>query len=123
MQRAIAQHTPQGALAAPRAARRECHLARHVVLIVVDVQAQGPVDVVLDNLGQAALAVQDALGRAEDVVRVREKAGEVGRRRGGDVEDVPDVGDDGEGGPLEGEAEGGRVGRDREVEGAGALAL
>lgn len=68
---------------------------------------------VLDNLGQAALAVQDALGRAEDVVRVREEAGEVGRRRGGDVEDVPDVGDDGEGGPLEGEAEGGRVGRDR----------
>lgn len=56
------------------------------------------------QLGEAGFAVEDALGGAEDVIAVGEEAGGVGGGVGGDVEDVPDVGDDGERGPLEGEA-------------------
>lgn len=123
VQGAVAEDAAEGALAAPLAAGLQGDLAGDVVLVVVDVEAQGAADVVLDDLGQAALAVEDALGGAEDVVAVGEEAGEVGGGAGGDVEDVPDVGDDGERGPLDGEAEGGRVGGDGEVEGARSLAL
>lgn len=59
---------------------------------------------VLDELAQPALAVEGALGTAEDVVAVREEACAIGGRVCRDVEDVPDVGGDGEGGPLQGEA-------------------
>lgn len=78
---------------------------------------------VLDDFREAALAVQDALGGPQDVVAVRQQASQVGGGVGRDVEDVPDVGDDGQGGPLQGEAEGGGVGGDGDVQGAGSLAL
>lgn len=123
VQRAVAQDAAQGALAAPLATGVQGHLAGDVVLVVVHVEAQRAADVVLDDLGEPALAVEDALGGAEDVVAVGEQAGEVGGGVGGDVEDVPDVGDHGEGGPLEGQAERGGVGGDGDVEGAGSLAL
>lgn len=67
--------------------------------------------------------MEDALGGTKDVIAVWQEAGEIGGGVGGDVEDVPDVGYYGEGGPLEGEAEGGAVGGDGDVEGAGSLAL
>lgn len=57
---------------------------------------------VLYQLAQPSFTVEDSLGGAEDVVAVREQAGGVGGGVRGDVENVPDVGDDGEGGPLEG---------------------
>lgn len=78
---------------------------------------------VLDNLRQPALTVEDTLGRAEYVVAVGQQAGQVGGGVGGDVEDVPDVGHHGEGGPLEGKAKGGSVGGNGDVEGTGSLAL
>lgn len=53
--------------------------------------------------------MQDSLGGAEDVVAVGEEAGEVGGGVGGDVEDVPDCCDGGEGRVLEGYAQGGVV--------------
>lgn len=67
---------------------------------------------VIDELAEAALAVQRPLRATENVVAVGQQAGEVGGRFGRDVEDVPDVGGDGERRPLQGEAEGGRVDRD-----------
>jgi hypothetical protein len=99
------------------------HLPRDVVLVVVDVEPQGPADEVLDELTQRRLAVQRALGAAEDVVAVGEEGGLVGGRVGGNVEDVPDVGGDGERRVLEGEAEGGRVRGDGDVEFLRPLAL
>ncbi len=123
VQGAVAEHTPQGALAAPVAARLDGDLAGDVVLVVVDVQAQGAADVVLDQLAQAALAVQHALGGAQDVVAVGEQAGGVGGRVGGHVEHVPDVGDDRDGRPLQGQAERGGARGDGDVQGAGSLAL
>ena len=64
---------------------------------------------VLHKLSEACFAVQDSLGGAEDVVAVGEEAGEVGGGVGGDVEDVPDCCDGGEGRVLEGYAQGGVV--------------
>lgn len=56
---------------------------------------------VLDELAQPALAVEGALGAAEDIVAVREETRAVSGGVCCDVEDVPDVGGDGEGGPLQ----------------------
>lgn len=123
VQRSVAQHAPQGALAAPVAARLDCHLTRHVVLVVVDVEPERAADVVFDKLAQATFAVQHALGGAQDVVAVGEQAGGVGGGVGGHIENVPDVGDDRDGRPLKGQAERGGVGGDGDVQGACSLAL
>lgn len=47
--------------------------------------------------------MEDVFGGVEDVIVVGEEVGGVGGGVGGDVEDVLDVGDDGEWGLLEGE--------------------
>ena len=78
MQRTVAQNAAQRALTTPIAARLDGDFARDVVLVVVDVETQGPADVVLDELAETAFAVEDALGGAEDVVAVGEEAGEIG---------------------------------------------
>lgn len=102
MQRAIAQRAAQCAVAAPVARRVDGDFARDIVLVVVDVEPQGAADVVFDKLAEPGLTVEGALGGPEDVVAVRKETGEVCWGGGGDVENVPDVGDCGEGGPLEG---------------------
>lgn len=56
------------------------------------------------ELAEAAFAVQDTFRGAEDVVAVWEESREIGGGVGGHVEDMPDVGDDGDGCPLESEA-------------------
>ena len=86
--------------------------------MVIDIQPQTPAQVILDQLGEAGVAVDAAFGGADYVVAVREEAGEGGGRGGRDVEDVPYRVGGGEGGPLEGEAEGGAGGWDGEGEGA-----
>ena len=91
--------------------------------MVIHVESQRAVDVVLDELAEARFAAHVALWAADDVVAVGEQTGGVGGRVGGYVEDVPDVFCDGEGGPLEGEPEGGVVGRDGKVDFADFLAL
>lgn len=78
---------------------------------------------IFHQFSQPALSVENAFGRTEDVVAVREEAGEIGRGVRRDVEDVPDVGDSGNASPLEGEAEGGGVGGDGNVDCACFLAL
>ena len=67
--------------------------------------------------------MHETLGSADNVVAVGQEAGGVGGGVGDHVEDVPDVFCDGEGGPLEGEAEGGGGRRDGDGEGAGESAL
>lgn len=123
VQRPIAEHAAQSALTTPVAARLNRHLARDVVLVIVNVQAQRAPDVVLNQLAQTPFAMQHALRGAQDVVAVGKQAGRVGGRVGGHVEHVPDVGDDGDGRPLEGQAEGGAVGGDGDVDGSCSLAL
>ena len=54
------------------------------------------------EFAEATFAVQDAFGRAENIVAVGKEAGVVGGRVRWDVEDVPNVRGEGEGGPLEG---------------------
>jgi hypothetical protein len=47
--------------------------------------------VILDKFPEAALAVQYAFRTAQNVVAIRQEAGEIGRRACWDIEDVPDV--------------------------------
>lgn len=56
--------------------------------------------VVVDELGEAGVAADDAGGGADDVVGVGQQARGGGGRVREDVEDVPDVFGAGEGGPL-----------------------
>lgn len=91
MQSPKPQHTAQGPAAAPAAARRNGDEARDVVLVVVDVEAEGTGEMVFDELAEAGFAAHDARGRADYVVAVGEQAGGRGGRGGEHVEDVPDV--------------------------------
>lgn len=96
------QHATQGATPAPRAARGDGHQTGDVVLGVVDVEAEGAGVVVVDELGEAGVAADDARGGADDVVGVGEQARGGGGRVREDVEDVPDVFGAGQGSPLQG---------------------
>ena len=67
--------------------------------------------------------MEDTFGRAQDIVAVGKEAGEVSGGVAGYVEDVPYVGDGGDACPLEGEAQGGVVGGNGDVDCACFLAL
>jgi hypothetical protein len=123
MESTKAQHAAQRALAAPAARRRDGHGPGDVVLVVVHEEAERAVNIVLNELREARLAVDEALRAADDVVAVGKQPGGVGGRVRRDVQDVPYVFCDGERGPLEGEAEGGVFGGNRNVDFADLLAL
>lgn len=110
VQSPVAQDTSQGTLTTPFPAGMQCDFARDVVFVVVHVQSQRAANMVFDDFREARLAVEDAFGGAQDVIRVGEQTGQVGGRVGRDIEDVPYVGYDREGCPLESETEGGAVG-------------
>jgi hypothetical protein len=55
---------------------------------------------ILHKLAQSALAMELPLRCAEDVIAVRQQTRDISWRVGGDIEDVPDVGDDRERCPL-----------------------
>ena len=102
VQGAVAEDAAEGAAAAPGARGRDAHEARHAVLVVVDVEAQRPRQVVFDQFAQPGFVVHEAGGRSDYVVAVREEAGGGGGGGRHHVQDVPDVFGGGEGGPLEG---------------------
>jgi hypothetical protein len=91
--------------------------------VVVHEEAERAVDVVLDELGEARLATDEALRTANDVVAVGKEACGVGGGVGCDVQDVPDVFCDGERGPLEGKPKSGVFGGNGDVDFANLLAL
>jgi hypothetical protein len=91
--------------------------------VVVHDEAERPVQEVFDEFAEPGFAAHKALGTADYVVAVGEQAGDVGGGVGGYVEDVPYVFGEGEGGPLEGNAEGGGVGWNGDVDFADFLAL
>jgi hypothetical protein len=66
-------------------------LARHVVLVIVDKEAQRPFHVVLNELAETRFTTHDAFGSADDVVAVWQQTGVIGGRVGGHVENVPDI--------------------------------
>lgn len=123
VQGAEAEDAAQGALAAPAARRRQRDEPRDGVLVVVDPQPKRAGEVVVDQLAEPGFAVHVALGRADDVVPVRQQARVVGGRVRDHVEDVPDVLRGRDGGPLQRETQRGRGGRDGDLEGAHALAF
>jgi hypothetical protein len=101
MKRAVPKNTAHSSLTAPIATRCDGDLTCDIVLVVVDVEAKRPADEVLYELTEGSFAVERALWASEDVVAVWEERGGVGRGVCGDVEDVPDVGGEGDGRVLE----------------------
>ena len=91
--------------------------------MIVDIQSQCPPEIIFHQLAQSGLSMHSAFRCADDVVAVGEEPSEIGGRRWGDLEDVPDIFREGERGILQCQAEGRRGARDRDGERPSALTL
>ena len=60
MQSSVAKNAPQRTISAPASAWLYRDLSCHIVFVIVDVQPQGPANVVLNQLSKVAFAMESA---------------------------------------------------------------
>ncbi len=115
MQSSVAKNAPQRTISAPASAWLYRDLSCHIVFVIVDVQPQGPANVVLNQLSKGAFAMESAFRAAQDVVAVRQKSGVIGGRVWCDIKDVPNVCGECNWRVLKGKAKRGAVAGDGDV--------